>query len=263
MNLLLAAMSGWGKSYLAQSKAEKNIPGTDYFVALDYDDEYRGLVEHFPDVRWFPVGPKEKNKSAKWWLTFFQSTPKVVLPRYMLTDTEWREISGRIAQGLRYLHEVESPPPKILVVIDEAHAVAPQQTKYPESIGKLAVAGRGENVSTIWVTQRLAMLDKDIVSQCHAQYIGGWIDPNDLKAISVEYPNDAHNPKMSVVPGLPPELKVKGQGLIPVRQFTEGDNLIGSEWIFSDERGSLRREDSRTLKMQSKHYAPQGYRLAL
>lgn len=263
MNLLIAAMSGWGKSYLAHAKTERNLPRTDYFVALDYDDEYRGLVEHFSQVKWFPVGPRERSKSAQWWLGFLRQNPKVVLPRYMLSDSEWREVSGEIAQAVRYVHEVESPTPMTLILIDEAHAVAPQKQKYPESIGKLAVAGRGENVSTIWVTQRLAMLDKDIVSQCHAQYIGGWIDPNDLNAISVEYPTDVHNPKKEIVTGLPNELKPEGQGSIPVRQFTEGDNLIGSEWIFSDERGTMKREDSRLVQMDSTHYARQGYRLSL
>lgn len=263
MNLLVAGMSGWGKSWLAQAKTEKNIPATDYAVVLDYDDEYRGLVEEFPSVNWFPVGPIERGKSSAWWLAFIRRTEKVVLARYMLSDSEWREIAGRIAHAIRHLQAQSDDVPKSLVLIDEAHAVAPQSEKYPESVGKLAVAGRGENVSTIWVTQRLSMLDKDIVSQCHGQYIGGWVDPNDLKAISVEYPVDVHNPRQNIVAGLPDELQAEGKGAIPVRQFLKGDTLIGSEWVYSDERGEMRREDSRSEDMNSHHYAHQGYRLVL
>ncbi|MDZ7850071.1 MAG: hypothetical protein U5K70_04395 [Halodesulfurarchaeum sp.] len=41
-----------------------------------------------------------------------------------------------------------------LVVVDEAHSVADQQSKLLEAIKLLATTGRG-GVSSIWITQRL------------------------------------------------------------------------------------------------------------
>ncbi|MFU1780712.1 hypothetical protein ACM16X_04960 [Haloarcula japonica] len=45
MNLLLAAQSGWGKSFKAQHVMEENIPEYDHVVVLDFKDEYRGLAK--------------------------------------------------------------------------------------------------------------------------------------------------------------------------------------------------------------------------
>lgn len=264
MNLLIAAQSGFGKSYLAQAKTEKNIEDVEFFIALDYDDEYRGLVEGFDDVKWHPIGPKEIAVSPREWAQRLEKCPKMVMPRYMIADDEWRRVCGALARALRVLNQQREQKARILALIDEAHGVAPQEQGYPESIKKLAVDGRGENMSCIWVTQRLAMLSKNITSQCTARYLGGFMDSNDLDALTVEYPDELHNPTITNVRHCPEDLMAEDGWTGPVRKWTdEQGNLIGSEWIYSDDSGDLWRESTHDLTMRTTHYGEQGYTLDL
>ena len=66
MHMLVSAVSGWGKGWLAHALAEKNINGDTYdrVVVLDTSDEFRGLVskETGPGLasHWF-AGPRERD----------------------------------------------------------------------------------------------------------------------------------------------------------------------------------------------------------
>lgn len=264
MNLLIAGQSGWGKSYLSQSVVEKNAGDVDYLVVLDYDDEYRGLVEGFEDIKWHPAGPKELSVSGEEWADRLEKVPKVVIPRYQLSDDEWQIVCANIALAARAIYSRTEGSAKVLVLIDEAHAVAPERKAYPAPIKKLAVAGRGEMVSCIWVTQRLAMVSKNITSQCTARYLGAFMDSNDLDSLTIEYPEDVHNPTLKHVHGCPPELRAEGTGAIPVRKWTDANgDVIGSEWIYSDGSGEWRRKSTKDMDMRTTHYGEQGYTLNL
>ena len=63
LNLLLAAQSGWGKSFKGQHVIEKNLPEYDHVVVLDYKDEYRGLVKAGL-ANWWIGGPREAGWSS-------------------------------------------------------------------------------------------------------------------------------------------------------------------------------------------------------
>lgn len=264
MNLLIAAQSGYGKSYLAQAKTEGNLPDADYFVCLDYDDEYRGLVEYFDDVKWHPLGPKELAVGPNEWADRLEEQPKLVMPRYMVDGDEWRHIAAQIGMACRLIYERTEGSETVLLLIDEAHAVAPQEQGYPEAIDKIAVAGRGEMMSCIWVTQRLAMLSKNVTGQCTARYLGGFMDQNDLNSLTVEYPEHLHNPTVKHVPSCPEQLRTPDGEPLPVRKWTDDEgNVVGSEWIYSDDSGEWRRESTRDMDMKTTHYGKQGYKLKL
>lgn len=265
VNLGIFGQSGWGKSHTAQEKAELNLPDVDYAVIFDYKDEYRGLVTAGL-TRWGIAGPRERTMSVTDWRRYFERNKKVTLARYMLDDDEWQHVVARVGLAFRRIYEESRVPAKILILIDEAHAVAPQETGFPDAVGKIAVLGRGEGVSTIWVSQRPAMVDKNIVSQCTAMYAGGFTEENDRDALGVEYPTVLHNPKAQ--PGMlerysiPDELRTADGSVAPVRKFTNAqDNVVASEWIYSDERGELWREKRTGDRMQTTHYGHDGWRL--
>lgn len=264
MNLLEAAQSGWGKSAKAQNLMEKNAPDYDRMVVLDFKDEYRGLVK--ADIAaWWIAGPKEQRWSKSQWRTFIEANPKVVLARHNDLNAEaWRDLAAVVVDAARDLGDV-------LIVIDEAHFVAPQRGKTPPAVKGLATTGRGEGASSIWVTQRLSEMEETVIAQCQSRLLGGFESSADLDKVArvVEYPEALHNPQAGRVQNSPEELQPvddsgtqsKG-GLVPsLRKFEDDDgNTIGSEWIYSDNTGERRRVDTRGMfdSMTSTHYGAQG-----
>lgn len=261
MNLIIAAASGWGKSHTAQEKLEKNLPDVDFAAIFDHDDEYRGIVKAGL-AKWYIAGPNEVDIPVDEWVRIFLTNKKLVIARYLIDSDEWRTIIAKIYLAFNRIYQYAGGKFKFLFAIDEAHDAAPQETAFPEEIGKIAVAGRGEMMSTIWITQRLAMLDKDIVGQCNARYLGGFQEKNDLDALPVGYPKEVHNTEVEVVPNLPDELKTPDGEPIPLRKWAdESGKPIGSEWIYSNDLGERRRDDRRQTNMSTTHYGFAGYRL--
>lgn len=259
---LLAAMSGWGKSYHAQGIMEASAPAFDQFVVLDYKDEYRGLVLGGL-AKHFIVGPRETAWTTADWRAFLERNPKVVLARHQLPPETWREVCARIVQAVR------QTAPTLdnggLIAIDEAHFVAPQRGTVPDAIEGLATTGRGEGASSLWITQRLAKLEETVVSQADELLAGGFRSGNDRGKIDPEYPEAIHNPEATAVPALPSELQVDGENL-PLRKFTEiGDDgeehTVGSEWVYSDDGGNRERRNTQGMSMETTHYGKEGHPL--
>lgn len=259
MNLGLAAQSGWGKSAKAQEVMEKNAENYERMVVLDFKDEYRGLVKaELAD--WWIAGPKEARWKRSHWRSFLEDNEKVVLARHdALTAEHWRELAARVIAAARDLGDV-------LIVVDEAHFVAPQRQKTPSAVKGLATTGRGEGASSIWVTQRLSEMEETVISQWQAKLLGGFESSADLGKIGsiVEYPTSLHNPQAGDVHAAPEELCPDGSasGSVPaLRKFEDDDgNTIGSEWIYSDNSGDRRRIDTRGMfeNMASEHFGAQG-----
>lgn len=255
MNLLLAAQTGYGKSFTSQGVVETNLSEYERVIILDYKDEYTGLVETYDAVKRFIVGPNEHAKAPGWWLALIEANEALQLPRHQLNADQWREVCGHIVSAARAYSE------SILVVIDEAHFVAPQDQGYPTSIKGLATTGRGEGASSIFITQRLQELRQTIISQCTAKLLGGFSDDRDLKKIgrAIDYPVDVHRPGGIPVPGLPESLHAPDEGAISVRKFTDDqEHVVGSEWIYSDDSGSRDRRDTREMNPTAPHYGAQG-----
>lgn len=265
----LAATSGWGKSYNAQLWLERNLPDMDYAAILDYKDEYRGLVDGVPPsnaktdlCRWLIAGPDEVEKSVEWWQAVIEQAGRVVIARYRIDGDEWRQVCGRVASAMRRIFE-DHPNARSLLAIDEAHVAARQRGKYPESIKKAAKVGRGEGLSTLWISQELQDLCNRIIGMWTDTILGGFRTDAALSALSIEYPVDIHNTnlKPSQCPRLPDELRVDGDDL-PLRKFTDGaGNVVGSEWVHALEGGEIERVNTGDVPMASKHYGSQGHSL--
>jgi hypothetical protein len=266
MNLGVLAKSGWGKSYLAQSIQEENIPDYDHVVILDEGDEYTGLVEHFEELRRWGVGHREAAASVGKWQTFLETNEWVQLPRHDLKRGDWKETCNRIVGATRRLDGT------VLVVIDEAQLVAPQKTQLPEHIDWLGTTGRKNGYSTIIITQRPAKLDKDVLSQMMGLYLGGFGEKSDRNQLDPEYPVGLHDPTLKSISRVPEELYPDdidpSEPCPPLRKWSEGEGdnetTIGSEWIYSDDDGDMERINTRTdVSMASTHYAPEAENLRL
>jgi hypothetical protein len=228
---------------------------------LDYKDEYRGLVKSGYCSHYI-VGDAEARASVDAWKRSLARNPYLVLARLeSLGTTKWKQAAARVALAARRLDR------DVLVAIDEAHFVAPNQGKVPDTIEGLATTGRGEGASSLWITQRVSKLDTTVTSQTDAAILGAFRDRNDLTRIegTVEYPVDIHKPGGVSLPEstVPDELHVSDEGAISVRKWEENGAPIGSEWIYSDESGDLRRIDTREIDMESTHYGSPGNTIAL
>lgn len=257
MNLLLAAISGWGKSHHTQAILEESLKGGEYDHAaiLDFCDEYRGLVKA-GFAKHLIVGPREAEWSPATWREVFQQEPYLVLARLdELAVETWRETCARIIQGVRRL---DSP----LVAIDEAHFVAPQRAKLLDPIKELATTGRGAGASALWISQRLSELDETPIAQCQSRMLGAFRSDSDLNKLkgSLEYPVDAHKPGGVPVTGNFPDQLLTNEGQISVRKW---EDPPGSEWFYSTDSGKLERVSTRGLEMDSTHYGQAGNDLEL
>lgn len=254
MNLALLAISGWGKSFRAQAAIEQNMSEYARTVVLDFCDEFRGLVK--ADLAdWFVAGPTESGWSSGQWSTLLEQNRQIVIARHRLEPEEWRDVCARIIKAARNFGD-------ILIVVDEAHFVAPQKGKIPAATKGLATTGRGEQASGMWISQRPAEVEETVLTQCQARLLGG-LNGSDLDKASriIEYNEDVHNPENRTVSGLPAELEPEDRDKPQSLQLhKEGGSVVGSEWIYSDNTGDRERQDSRGLagEMKSTHYGAEG-----
>lgn len=252
---LVAAKSGHGKSWFVQQRVESELPNYPVVVVLDYKDEYRGLVKS-DMAQWAGVGSREASMSAEQWRAFLDQNQRVVVAR-AVDDDAWREVCGRVARAVRSMEQ------DALVVMDESHFVAPQRQSYPEAVQGLATTGRGEGVSSMWVTQRLSKLDETVVAQADIRILGGFTSENDLNKISgtLPYPVEVHNMTLA-----PSEVPRTPGGIVdpPVSVFNDSSgSMVGSEWVWSDDSGAVEWVDTRDLSMESTHYSPEGNTLSV
>jgi len=114
--MLLAAISGWGKSYLGQSTMEQNVKKSDHegLIVLDFKDEYRGLAKAGYCSHAI-VGPAEAEASVADWRAQLRGEPYIVLARLETMGPEaWRDACATIATAARRLDR------DVLVAVDEA-----------------------------------------------------------------------------------------------------------------------------------------------
>lgn len=271
MHLAVASATGTGKSYTGQAVIEFNIKESGEFVdaeqdldglvVLDYCDEFRGLVKAGMAKHWL-VGEKELQWSAEQWAAFIESNPYIVLGRRDLSDEQWRDVCDTIVAGLRQLSL------DVLVAVDEAHTVAPQDQKLKPNIRWLAQTGRKDGKSAIWITQKLSEIDKVILSQATAWLIGGFREENDLKKLSgvLDYDEKLHKLGGVSVPSVQgrDELLAPGGEARSVRVHEDDQgNTIGMEFVYSDRSGTLARLNTQDWNPTAPHYAAQGNKISI
>lgn len=243
---LIAAQSGWGKSWFAQRRIERNLSEFDRVVVLDYEAEFHGLTG-IDGVRWLGVDKSFTNLDSGDWAEVIQSNRGLVAARYV-AQSDWQEIVAEIGKSAGGLDET------VLLVIDECHFVAPLRGSIPDDVTGIATTGRGRGVSSIWVTQRIALADTTVTTQCNRRLLGGFTGKSDLSRVAdtVDYPADVHNPQ-GTVSNLPPELQTDSSESVVLRETGPG-----SEWIYSSRSGERSRIDSSDLDLSTTHLGDAG-----
>ncbi len=255
MNGALLAKSGWGKSWMNQAIMERNIPEYEATVVLDMKDEYRGLVKAGL-LDHLIAGPHELQWSVDQWRQVLDANPHLCIAKLdSMGLDDWLTICNRVAAAVRSLPRTQ------LVVIEEAHFVAPQKGSVPDEIKHLSTTGRGQGTSTVVVSQRPAEVDETVLAQCMFRIIGGFESDADLNKVQkqVEYPVDLHNPQTGAISGLPESLYSRDGEARSLQKFENAaGRTVGSEWVYSDDSGKRKRIDSRYRQMDSTHHGQDG-----
>lgn len=251
---ITAAKSGWGKGWLTQRTIEENVDEFDRVLLLDQKDEYRGLLPL--GFRHFIAGPREQSMGSAEYRTLIDNNPRLIVTSHGLSPEEWRDAAGSAVAAARRLAQQRGE--EILIVVEEAHFLAPQRGSLPAAIKGLATTGRGEGAASIWVTQRLAELEETVIAQADEYLLGGFTSDADLTKVGagIEYPTPIHNPRVGKQDpeSYPEGCLVDGEAR-PIRAFTDdNDSVCGSEWLFSDDAGRVERRDSREYSLQTEHY---------
>jgi len=149
---------------------------------------------------------------------------------------------------------LEAMDVSVLLVLDEAHRLAPSAGTFSDPISTLTTTYHGDGFGVVWMFQRFAKIDKDVLKCCTASMLGGFGTTNDIGQLdTIEYNADVHLKDKTRVSHLNDGLCVDGDPLA-LRRFTDdAGNTVGSEWIYS-EGGKRRRLDSREFEMESQHY---------
>ncbi|MFB6302777.1 MAG: ATP-binding protein [Haloferacaceae archaeon] len=250
---LIAAQSGWGKSFFALAYVVNNLADYDAAVILDYKDEFRGIAEEGM-ADWLIGGPAERDAGREWWDQALRESDALVVCRHSsMAPEDWRALAATAIEAAR---EYDG---KTLTWAEEAHFIAPQRGSYPEVIRGLATTGRGELAHSVWSTQRFAEIDKTVATQADERILGGFDGDNIDRVSSVVsgYPADIHDPQANVPAERVPDALVADDGHTTVRQFEDdAGKTIGSEWIYSTQSGDRRRVDTRGLDAGVPHYSP-------
>lgn len=255
MHRFVGAKTGWGKSWYSQQIMAANAPEYPIFVVLDYKDEYRGLVKSSL-ANWLALGPAEAEYGPVEWRQIIGDNPRLVIARHRLDAADWREAVAPVVQAARDLGQQVGGA---FVAVEEAHRVAPQSAGTPDPINGLATTGRGEQASSLWTTQRPALIEETILAQADERLLGAFTSDRDLSKIAdvVDYPVAVHNP-LADLATLPDAIRAPEAGAAPVRKFETGGSTEGSEWIYSNDAGDLDRRDTREVEPLTDHHGPEG-----
>ena len=181
--------SGSGKSNTVAVIVEELLAQGVPVCVVDIAGEYYGLKEKF---KLFSIGNSIYPEHMDSQDMSLESVPKAAVRSYQNAVSVILDVSGyrktaREEFLLGYLEalwqvSLKSRHPYVLVV-EEAHNYIPQRGTTPltDIFATMAVEGRKRGISCIIATQRVAKVDKDVLSQCGISFLHKVSQAADLK----------------------------------------------------------------------------------
>ena len=176
--------SGSGKSYLVSVICEELASNGLGFALLDTEGEYQGLSK-FDDIRLFQDAEEIEDIS-----TDEEKIKKIVedSERIILDvsesdkDTANKFLTGIYDITTELFKEHKQKP--FLLVIEEADIYIPQKrTGGLEILQTISRRGRKRGLGILLATQRPALVNKNVLSQCNNVFIGKLMLKNDLDSV--------------------------------------------------------------------------------
>ncbi|MGZ4863034.1 MAG: ATP-binding protein [Halobacteriota archaeon] len=179
--------SGSGKSYLVSVICEElAAPENDLgFVVIDTEGEYAGLSELCPNVESKDIEDLSKDEDEI--QRIITQSKKIVLD---VSETEKKVINDfldsiyRVATQLFKAGAHKQNP--FLIVVEEADVYIPQQKRDGlEILQIISRRGRKRGLGILLATQRPALVNKNVLSQCNNVFIGKLTLKNDIDSVRI------------------------------------------------------------------------------
>ena len=176
--------SGSGKSYLVSVICEELAASDLGFVVIDTEGEYAGLSGHknidvIDEIEGLATDEERVRKiieeSQKIVLDVSETDPKVIDKFlgivYQIATDMFRE--GRHRQN------------PFLVIVEEADIYVPQRGRGLEILQVMSRRGRKRGLGVLFATQRPALVNKNVLSQCNNVFIGKLTLKNDIDSVRI------------------------------------------------------------------------------
>ncbi|MDD5182033.1 MAG: DUF87 domain-containing protein [Candidatus Nanoarchaeia archaeon] len=195
----IIGQSGSGKSYavavLCEELAKKNIG----FCIIDTEGEYFSLKEKYP-VLWVGSDPDADVDIAN---IDYKTFAHKIIEKGFPTIFDISEVNNpeeAVKSLLRELYTVETKDKKpFLVIIEEIDKFAPQKGKVLYEVEEISRRGRKRGLGLLVATQRPALVNKNILSQCANQIIGKLTIMNDLESVKIFFPDKEQLEKLPTI----------------------------------------------------------------
>ncbi len=187
--LAIQGNSGSGKSWLLRTLIEGTHGHVQHLI-VDPEGEFRTLREVFDDYIILAasdgdliITPESAENTAR---LLIEEGVNIILDLSEFGETERDAICAAVVHGLMSLSREAWR--YILVVVDEAQTLAPQAVNGVslDALTDLAMRGRKRGFGLVVATQRLALLNKNLLAMCSNRLIGLTTLGNDMKRASEE-----------------------------------------------------------------------------
>lgn len=176
--------SGSGKSYLVAVICEKLAENNIGFCIVDTEGEYFSLKEKF-QVLW--VGGDQADIDIEK-ANLKELAKRVVKDNVPLILDISDVIDERkvIEEFATHLYNIETKlRTPYLLIIEEADKFVPQSKDSMKKLEEISRRGRKRGLGILLATQRPALVNKNVLSQCGNQFIGKLTTENDLQAVNL------------------------------------------------------------------------------
>ncbi len=179
--------SGSGKSYLVSVICEELAKNDLGFVVIDTEGEYGGLSGHhnisvIDDIESIEsIATDEERvkeliqKSQKIVLDVSEAEPKAV-------DTFLQSVYDVGTELFRQGAHKQTP---FLIIVEEADIYIPQRGRGLEVLQVISRRGRKRGLGILFATQRPALVNKNVLSQCNNVFIGKLTLKNDIDSVRI------------------------------------------------------------------------------
>jgi hypothetical protein len=180
----IIGQSGSGKSYLVSVICEELASNDLGFVLLDTEGEYHGLSK-FDSIRLIKETEEVEDISAdeENIKRIIKDSQKIILDVSESDKNTVNEfLTGIYSVTTELFKENKSTP--FLLIIEEADIYIPQKrTGGLEILQTISRRGRKRGLGILLATQRPALVNKNVLSQCNNVFIGKLMLKNDLDSV--------------------------------------------------------------------------------
>ena len=199
----IIGQSGSGKSYTVAVFCEELAKNNIGFCIIDTEGEYFSLKEKYP-LLW--VGSNENCEIDINDVNFSTLSEKILKKDFptIIDVSEVDDPQKIVSNFLKSMYKTSGKLKKpFLIIIEEIDKFAPQRGNNVIEIEEISKRGRKRGLGLTIATQRPALVNKNVLSQCGNQIVGKLTIKNDIDSVKLFFPNKKDLEKLPLLnPGL-------------------------------------------------------------